>query len=74
MNDIMIQFARLWGQLEATTITAKDKDVSDYLKSYDSEEVMNIVWEWSEEYMADDNNIEDSCDFFYIKIKEITKE
>lgn len=74
MNDIMIQFARLWGQLEATTITAKDENVSDYLKSYDSEEVMNIVWKWSEEYLSNDNEIEDSCDFFYKKIVELTTE
>lgn len=71
INDIMIQFARLWGQLEATVITAEDEDISDELKQYDSEEVLNIVKKWADEYFSDENDIEDSCEFFYNKVHEI---
>lgn len=69
MNDIIVQFARLWGQLEATTISAADEDVSDALKGYDSEELLVLLKGWSEEYMTSD--IEDSCDFFYSKVKKL---
>ncbi len=67
--DIIVQFARLWGQLEATVYTVEDEDTSDLLKSYDSEEMLNLLKNWSDEFIKSDT--EDTCDFFYTKIKEL---
>ncbi len=72
MNDIIVQFARLWGQLEATVLTAEDEDTSDMLKAYDSEEMLKVISEWAEEFAASDE--EDTCDFFYSKIELLKKD
>ena len=68
-SDIIVQFARLWGQLEATVYTIEDEGTSDLLKSYDSKEMLNLLKEWSDEFIKSD--IEDTCEFFYNKIKEL---
>ena len=67
--DIIIQFARLWGQKEATVLTARDEDISDALKSYDSEEMTSLLEDWAEEYLVSDTDY--VCDFFKGKIEEM---
>ena len=69
MNDIIIQFARLWGQNEAYILNARDKEISKKLKEYDSEEMLELLTKWAEEYLQSD--IEDTVDFFESKLKEI---
>lgn len=69
MSDIIVAFARLWGQLEATVLTAKDEEISEMLKAYDSEECLNLLTQWKEEYNNTDED--DTCDFFYKKIEEL---
>ena len=69
MNDLMIQFARLWGQYEAYRISAKDEEISDMLKGYDSLELLGIVYDWAEEYCLID--AEDTVEFFESKIEEM---
>ena len=69
MNDLMIQFARLWGQYEAYRCSAKDEEISDMLKGYDSLELWGIVYDWAEEYCRTD--AEDTVEFFERKIEEM---
>ena len=72
MNDVIVQFARLWGQLEATTLTAKDEDTSDMLKAYDSEDMLNVISGWAEDFLNSDE--EDTCEFFYKKVETLLLE
>ncbi len=67
MNDVVVQFARLWGQKEATAISAKDEDISDTLTEYDSEELLKILTEWASEYLNGD--YDDTDDFFEEKME-----
>jgi hypothetical protein len=68
MNDIIAQFARLWGQHEAYMQSAKDIVLSEKLKSFDSEEMLHVITGWADEYMKSD--IEDSVEFFEKKLEE----
>ena len=69
MNDLIIQFARLWGLYEAHRYSAKDEDISDMLKGYDSMELNNLLYKWAKEY--DNTNANDTVDFFEQKIEEM---
>ncbi len=69
MNDIIVQFARLWGQKESYRQNSKDEKVSDVLKEYDSQEMLSLLTKWADEYSVSD--IEDTVDFFETKLKEI---
>lgn len=69
MNDLVVQFARLWGQYEGYRYSAKDEEVSDMLKSYDSLELYGLLYDWAEEYCLMD--AEDTVEFFEQKIKEM---
>ena len=69
MNDLMIQFARLWGQYEAYRCSVKYEEISDMLKGYDSLELLGIVHDWAEEYCLTD--AEDTVEFFEQKIEEM---
>lgn len=70
MNDLVVQFARLWGQREAWCYNLKDEEVADMLKAYDSEELQQLLQTWVDEYLTDEN-AEDSVDFFEKKIGEM---
>ena len=70
MSDVIIQFARLWGQREVLIVNAKDEEISDMLKSYDSIELRNLLQQWSEEFLYD-GEYEDTVDFFEQKIEEM---
>ena len=69
MNDLVVQFARLWGQYEGYRYTAKDEEISDMLKAYDSLELYGVLCDWAEEYCFVD--AEDTVDFFEKKIGEM---
>ena len=70
MNDLIVQFARLWGQREAWGYSAKDQYIAEMLKAYDSEEVYRLLKAWVDEYFSDED-AEDSVAFFENKIEEI---
>ena len=70
MNDIIIQFAILWGQTIGTAITSKEIEIAKDMKQYDSEELFNIFSKWAEEYIS--NNEEDTVVFFERQLKSIT--
>ena len=72
MNDVIIQFARLWGQTEVWRVSVKDEDISDELKGYDSEEMLALLTKWAEEFMAGDE--EDTVVFFERKVAELIEQ
>ena len=74
MNDVIVQFARLWGQAETLNLTEEDRKISRETKAYDSMELLDLLTKWAKEYMVSDE--EDTCDFFYRKLGELidTKE
>ena len=82
MNDVIVQFARLWGMAETLNLlfdytpnlTEKDRKISRKTKAYDSMELLALLTKWAKEYEVSDE--EDTCDFFYRKLDELieTKE
>lgn len=68
-NDLLVQFARLWGQTEAMTNSAMDEDIADVLKSYDSIDVLETLTKWVDEYLSSD--YDDSYEFFTHKVKTL---
>ena len=71
MEDLIVQFARLWGQQEVLVINSKDEEISKMLKSYDSIELRNLLQQWSDEFMFDSNENTDTVEFFEEKIEEM---
>ena len=66
--EIVVQFARLWGM--ETADSRLDKEKYQCLESYDSEELLELLSVWKNEYFNDEN-AEDFCEFFNEKIKTI---
>ena len=72
MNDVVVQFARLWGQREAWwTSSVEEEDIQKELKEWDSQEMYEILVKWAEEYLAGDQ--EDTVEFFDEKVKSLIK-
>lgn len=72
MNDIIVQFAVLWGINIGSPISFKEQEIASEMKTYDSEELLNILSEWAEEYLA--SNIEDTVEFFEKKLADLMHE
>ena len=68
MDDLMIQFARLWGQREVLILNSDDEIIANILKSYDSEELLQLLKKWADEFV-DNNESDDTVDFFERKIE-----
>ena len=68
MDDLIIQFARLWGQREILILNSDDEIIANILKSYDSEELLQLLKKWADEFV-DDNESDDTVDFFERKIE-----
>ncbi len=62
INDLIVQFAVLWGQTIGSATTPEEIERAEKMKQYDSEELLNIFSSWAEKYS--DSNIEDSVEFF----------
>ena len=65
---IVIQFAKLWGMETADARTNKER--YNTLEAYDSEELLDLLVSWKNEYLEDEE-ADDSCEFFYKKFKTI---
>lgn len=70
MDDLIIQFSRLWGQHETLTVTAKDEKISDILKGYDSIELRDLLLQWADEFYSN-GEYEDTVEFFEHKVEEM---
>lgn len=64
------QFAKLWGMDVTDSRSDKKKYLS--LESYDSEELLNLLCSWKDEYLQDES-VDDLCQYFYEKLKTILK-
>ena len=73
MNDVIVMFARLWGQKEVLSAPWNDYDecVAKELKAWDSQECFELLSKWAEEYLSPDQPIEDSVEFFDKKVEEL---
>ena len=54
MNDVIVQFARLWGQAEMLNLTEKDRKISRETKAYDSMELLALLTKWAKEFEVSD--------------------
>lgn len=66
MNDIIVQFAVLWGQTIGSSLSSKEVEIAEEMKQYDSEELLKILSAWAEEFVA--GNEEDTVEFFEEKL------
>ncbi len=69
MNDLIVQFARLWGIKEAYRQSVRDEEISDILKTYDSQEMLSVLTKWATEFP--NSYVEDTTDFFEMKLEEL---
>ncbi len=72
MNDIIVQFAVLWGIKIGSALSSKEQEIANEMKAYDSEELLNILSTWAEEYNKSDT--EDTCEFFENKLTDLLHE
>lgn len=68
--DLVVQFAVLWGMYIGSAMTATEEKNSKKMKEYDSEELLTLLTGWKDEYLKQ-NEIEDSCDFFNLKLENL---
>lgn len=68
--DLVVQFAVLWGMYIGSAITAIEEKNAQKMKEYDSEELLALLTGWKDEYLKQ-NEIEDSCDFFNLKLENL---
>lgn len=72
MNDIIVQFAILWGIEIGSALSSKEQEVATEMKQYDSHEVLTILTGWAEEYV--ELNAEDTVEFFNTKLTDLMHE
>ena len=73
MNDIIVQFAVLWGQfIGSAVLSSKEMRLAEEMKAYDSEELLDIFTGWAQEFGK--SNEEDTVDFFNEKFAELMHE
>lgn len=72
MNDLIVQFAILWGEKMAGPCSSKEKEIVEEMKRYDSEELLSIFSAWAEEYNKTDAI--DTIDFFEEKLTDLIHE
>ena len=68
--DIIIHFAVLWGENIGSASTVEEWKEAQIMKKYDSEELLVLFSEWKDTYMKQDI-IDDACEFFEMKRKEL---
>ena len=72
MNDIIVQYAVLWGMKIGSVIGSKEREIAEVMKVYDSVELLEIFSGWAEEYFNSD--VEDSVEFFEMKLADLMHE
>ena len=72
MNDIIVQFAMLWGVTIGSALSSKEREIAEEMKTYDSEELLQILSGWAEEYAF--ANAEDTVEFFETKLTDLMHE
>lgn len=72
-NDLLIQFAILWGHQIGSALSQKEVEIAKEMKLYDSIELYNLFSAWANEYRAQ-TDIDDSVNFFQIKLTDLLHE
>lgn len=68
--DIVVQFAKLW-RME-TVDSRNDKEKYTNMEAYNSEELLDLLCSWKDEYLANED-ADDAYEYFYKKIKQSSK-
>lgn len=71
MNDVIVQFAILWGEYIGAACSPEELECAEEMKQYDSEELLNLFSAWASEYLAGDE--EDTVVFFEKKLAGVLK-
>lgn len=81
VNDLIVQFARLWGQREVLSLcyTKQEEEIAEELKAYNSEEMLKILSDWAEDYLEEsrfllEDETLDTVDFFEKKLADLIHE
>lgn len=70
-GDLLVQFAVLWGMERAQSAIEEDGYAKlKVMREWCSDELFDLFTEWITEYL-NQNEIEDSCDFFQIKLDKL---
>ena len=69
MNDVIVQFAVLWGQTIGSALSVKEIMLANEMKEYDSEELTQLLSVWATEYRNSDE--EDTVEFFQQKLDSL---
>jgi hypothetical protein len=72
MNDLIVQFAILWGEKIASPWSNKETEVAEEMKQYSSEELLPIFSGWAEDYNMSDES--DTVIFFEEKLTDLMHE
>ena len=67
MNDIIVQFAVLWGIKIGSALSTAEMELAKEMKAYDSEELLVLLSEWAKDLITSDE--EDTVEFFEDKLK-----
>lgn len=71
--DLVVQYAILWGTYIGSAMTTEEVENSKKMKQWDSIELKDLFCKWKDEYLIQ-NEIEDSVDFFNMKLKALMVE
>ena len=72
-NDLVVQFAILWGMQIGSAFSSKEIEIAEEMKQWDSDELFKLFSAWKTEYFGQDI-IEDSAEFFQKKLVELLYE
>ena len=71
--DLIVQFSILWGQEIGSALSSKECQIAAEMKQWSSDELYRLFAAWTDEYLKQDK-IEDSCDFFQMKLTKLLHE
>lgn len=71
--DVIVQFAIHWGWEIGSAITPNEEKKAKAMRSWNSEELCRIFTDWAKEYL-EQNEIEDSEEFFDLKLEQLLAE
>lgn len=72
-SDLIVQFAMLLGMEIGSALSPKEIETAEKLKEWNSEELYKLFSTWTQEYLNQET-VEDTVDFFTIKLAELLKE
>ena len=67
-NDLIVQFAILWGETIGGAYTGFECMRAKEMKKYDSQELLYLFNDWANEYMRSSNDVND---FFNNKLDNL---